>query len=197
MKRFTNPLDNMRIASPCAANWDEMPGDERRRFCRACSLNVYNLSGMTRDEAENLLLASENRVCVRFYRRQDGSVLTGDCPVGWQALKRRASRTATAFVSLCAGIFAGIFAFNQPKTDAPSDAAAGSTPVQYVPPPTGVGYKNDDEIPQLNNPDFLYVGRPDIPAGDSYPVPVPGRLANLDEVKREIIKAKAKKKRKH
>ena len=28
MRKFNNPLDNIRIASPCTANWDEMFGDQ-------------------------------------------------------------------------------------------------------------------------------------------------------------------------
>jgi hypothetical protein len=100
MSKFTNPLSNVKIASPCSQNWGEMIGTERKRFCGECRLNVYNLSGMTATEAENLLLNSEGRLCVRFYRRADGSVLTKDCPVGWQAVKRRVSKTATAAASL-------------------------------------------------------------------------------------------------
>jgi hypothetical protein len=113
MKEFTNPLDNIKVASPCPANWNEMFGDERKRFCSECKLNVYNLSEMTKREAENFLIEAEGRVCVKFYRRDDGTILTKDCPVGWQAVKKRVSRTAKAFVSICAGIFGGIFAFNQ------------------------------------------------------------------------------------
>lgn len=113
MKEFTNPLENIKVASPCPANWNEMHGNERQRYCSECKLNVYNLSDMTRREAENFLINAEGRVCVKFYRRTDGTVLTKDCPVGWQAVKKRVSRTAKAFVSVCAGIFGGIFAFNQ------------------------------------------------------------------------------------
>jgi len=112
MRRSDNPLDNIRIASPCSANWDEMFGDNRKRFCGDCKLNVYNLSDMTRRDAENLLIASEGRLCVRYYRRADGTVLTQDCPVGWQAVKRRASRVATAAFSMVAGLLSGVFAFN-------------------------------------------------------------------------------------
>ena len=101
MKRFTSPLDNVRVASPCAQNWDEMTGGERARFCGECKLHVYNLSGMSRREAENLIFQSEgNRLCVRFFRRADGTILTKDCPVGWRAVKRNISKTATAFASL-------------------------------------------------------------------------------------------------
>lgn len=108
-----NPLNNIRIASPCAANWDEMYGDERKRHCSECKLNVYNLSDMTQTEAENFLINSEGRVCVKFYRRMDGTVLTQDCPVGWQRLKKRVSQMATAVFSMLVGIFGGLFAFNQ------------------------------------------------------------------------------------
>ena len=108
MNKFTNPLENIKIASPCEADWNEMIGNERRRFCGECQLNVYNLSGMSRDDAENLLLNSEGRVCVRFYKRADGTVLTKDCPVGWRALKQRVSKTATAFASLIIGLLSAL-----------------------------------------------------------------------------------------
>ena len=113
MQNFSNPLENIKIASPCKANWNEMLGDERKRYCSECKLNVYNLSDMTKNEAENFLINSEGRVCVKFYRRADGSVLTRDCPVGWQAFKKKVSRRVRAFASVCTGIFGGIFAFNQ------------------------------------------------------------------------------------
>ena len=118
MSKFTNPLDNVSVASPCAQDWNQMMGNERKRYCGDCKLNVYNLSGMTRAEAENLIMNSEGRLCVRFYRRADGSILTIDCPVGWQAIKRRVSRTAAAFASLFFGLLGGLgfaTAYNQTK----------------------------------------------------------------------------------
>jgi hypothetical protein len=68
-----------------------MAGNERQRFCAQCKLNVYNLSEMTRAEAEALVARAEGRVCVRFYRRRDGTMLTRDCPVGLRALRRGAA----------------------------------------------------------------------------------------------------------
>ena len=91
MARFTNPLAHVRVASPCKADWDQMIGTDRVRFCGQCSLNIYNLSAMTRDQAESLIAANEGRLCVRFYRRVDGSILTQDCPVGLRAVRRRLS----------------------------------------------------------------------------------------------------------
>jgi hypothetical protein len=107
----TNLLNNIKIASPCSADWNAMIGDNRKRFCGDCKLNVYNLSEMTKVDAENFLSASEGRVCVRFFRRADGTVLTQDCPVGWAKVKRKISRTATAAFGLFAGLFGGLFAF--------------------------------------------------------------------------------------
>src|SRR5580765_2302016 len=96
MPRFTNHLKHVRVASPCKAEWDEMIGTDRMRFCGQCSLNVYNLSAMTRDEAESLIAANECRLCVRFYRRRDGSIITQDCPVGLRAIRQRTRRIAKA-----------------------------------------------------------------------------------------------------
>lgn len=108
MSRFDSPLNNIKVASPCTVDWEGMFGNDRKRFCGGCSLNVYNLSGMTRDEAEVLLLQSEGRLCVRYYRRPDGTILTTDCPVGWAMVKQKISRVAAAAFSLLLTLFAGI-----------------------------------------------------------------------------------------
>jgi hypothetical protein len=76
-----------------------MIGSDRMRFCGQCNLNVYNLSAMTRDQAESVIAANEGRLCVRFYRRVDGSILTRDCPVGLRAVRRRLSYLAKALVA--------------------------------------------------------------------------------------------------
>ena len=108
MARFNNPLNHVRVAAPCPADWDQMIGSERMRFCGQCSLNVYNLSSMTRSEAESLIARNEGRLCVRFYRRRDGSVITKDCPVGLRAIRRRVSYVARAIGSMMLGLFAGL-----------------------------------------------------------------------------------------
>ncbi len=109
MSKFDSPLNNIRIASPCSADWDEMYGDNRKRFCGECKLNVYNLSDMTRDEAETLMMNAEGRLCVRFYKRADGTVITQDCPVGWAKVKQRTKIYATAFASMVMALFTGLF----------------------------------------------------------------------------------------
>lgn len=109
----TNPLNHIKIASPCSADWNEMYGDNRKRFCSDCKLNVYNLSEMTQTEAENLLFEAEGRLCVRLYRRKDGTVITQDCPVGLAKFKQRVSQAATAIFGLVFGFFGGIFGLSQ------------------------------------------------------------------------------------
>jgi len=80
-------LDSLRIAAPCSARWEDMVGDDRSRHCGHCDQHVFNLSAMTREEAELTMLEKTGDVCVRLFQRADGTVLTTDCPVG--ARRRR------------------------------------------------------------------------------------------------------------
>lgn len=73
-------LDRIRIASPCEARWSAMEGDEQVRTCGQCARKVYDISRLSLSEARKLVARGEDRVCVRFYRREDGTVLTSDCP---------------------------------------------------------------------------------------------------------------------
>src|SRR5579863_8702152 len=92
-------LDRLRIATPCAADWEKMDGDERVRFCELCQKRVYNLSAMTRRQAEALLRREGAGICTKIYRRADGTILTEDCPVGLAAIRRRFARLAGAAFS--------------------------------------------------------------------------------------------------
>ena len=98
----TSPLKNLRVAAPCSANWDDMEGDERTRHCAQCKLNVFNLSDMSQAEAEALIKNKIGRLCVRFFQREDGTIITDNCPVGLRALRNR-----LAWIS--AGLAAGFF----------------------------------------------------------------------------------------
>lgn len=105
-------LDNLKIANPCRADWDAMEWQDeegRARFCRSCRKNVYNVSMMSRKEAEALLNRHEDdlrsgELCVRFARREDGTILTGDCPVGKQEWRR----TKGMFAAIAALFFMAI-----------------------------------------------------------------------------------------
>jgi hypothetical protein len=99
-------LNNIRIASPCSADWEQMPGDDRVRHCQACNLNVYNLPAFTEREIRRLLTEREGRFCARLYQRRDGTVLTQNCPVGVRVVTRRISRIAGAILSFMIPNFA-------------------------------------------------------------------------------------------
>jgi hypothetical protein len=92
-------LANLKVASPCHEDWNAMTGDERARHCASCNLTVFNLSSMTTEDAETLLAAHHTRLCVRFYQRADGTVITTDCPVGGRRKRRRMKIAASAMAA--------------------------------------------------------------------------------------------------
>ena len=106
MTQKEKSLDRLYVSSPCNADWETMPGDERVRFCSQCHLNVYNISALTRKQAEKLIAETEGRLCAKLYRRQDGTIITRDCPIGIRAIKRRVSNVANAALAAIIGIFA-------------------------------------------------------------------------------------------
>ena len=106
-------LTHLRVASPCPARWADMTGDDRARFCAQCQKHVYNLSEMTAEDASDLIREKEGKLCVHFFQRADGTVLTADCPVGAAAVWRRARRLAAAFVALlCSSVAVSVWAGN-------------------------------------------------------------------------------------
>ena len=74
-------LNVLDVPNPCSVSWESMTGDDRVRFCGQCQKSVYHLSSMTRDEAKEIVALSEGNLCVQFWRRADGTVVTQDCAV--------------------------------------------------------------------------------------------------------------------
>ena len=95
-------LDRLDIASPCDRRWDDMmrTADERVRACGGCNKHVYEVSGMTAEEVDRLMLETDGTACVRYYRRADGTILLADCTVG------RRRRTVKRYVA--AGVLAAL-----------------------------------------------------------------------------------------
>ena len=114
MKTPLEQLNDLGVASPCTASWDEMAGDDRVRFCDHCSKNVYNLSALTAVAAIDLIREREGDLCGRFFRRSDGTVLTADCPVGLHHRINRKKKWSTLVASI-AGIFCLTGAANTSK----------------------------------------------------------------------------------
>jgi hypothetical protein len=158
MTRLDSPLHDIRIASPCHVPWEQMKGNQRVRFCQDCALHVYNLSAMTAQEAEDLVLKKEGHLCVLFYQREDGTVLTRDCPRGRIAVQRAARRTATVigmsivamFFLICGllGAFIGVSRLDKGNQQSfPGWFNSGASTSQ---PPTVMGtpvFKSDKMFP--------------------------------------------------
>jgi len=104
-------IRELKIASPCRARWEDMEESDQNRFCHQCQKNVYNFAGMSVDAAQQLILQHQGRLCGRFYRRSDGTLLTEDCPVG---LHWRVRKVAYAAILLLLGTTSA-FALGSPR----------------------------------------------------------------------------------
>lgn len=94
-------LPNIRVASPCPADWNAMIGDSRVRACATCKKNVFNLSAMTRADAESLIRETNGDLCAQYWQRKDGTILLADCTV--QGVRRGHVMTAFAAATAIAG----------------------------------------------------------------------------------------------
>ena len=65
--------NNIRIKEPCHADWSEMDGSEKKRFCGDCSKHVHDLSAMTEYQA-TMVIKTVEKPCVRYSCNPDGSV---------------------------------------------------------------------------------------------------------------------------
>lgn len=92
-------LDRVQIATPCETNWEAMQGDDRVRHCSHCDKHVYNLSQMTRQQAEALLSKTNGKLCARFERGADGGILTTDQTLSLPRFNFRFLRIASATIS--------------------------------------------------------------------------------------------------
>jgi hypothetical protein len=131
-------LPNIRVATPCRADWNQMTGDDRVRACASCNKNVYNLSSMTRDEAESLIVAKEGKLCVRYFQRADGTILLKDCAVGVAQKRKRRVIAVGAAALLGGGVFLALH--KDQKKEAimgamPEPMQGGAVFVEPPPPP--------------------------------------------------------------
>jgi hypothetical protein len=130
MAAHTDPLDQIKVATPCTASWGKMTGDDRVRFCNQCDKNVYHLSAMTRKEALDLVNRTEGKICVRYYERRDGTILTDDCPVGLRLIRRQVARAAGIVFFAVTGLFAwgmSVFASSVPGKEAGRNKTEGKS----------------------------------------------------------------------
>src|SRR5205814_6615234 len=109
------PLETIRVSSPCEKSWDEMHGDDQRRFCDHCNKHVHNLSAMTRNDAERLICENAGSLCVRYAMTEAGNVRTLEYQPAPPALRRARTWVALGILGALAATAAQIFAFSKPK----------------------------------------------------------------------------------
>lgn len=148
-----SPLDNLHIASPCPASWHAMTGDDKARFCKTCQKNVFNISMLTRQEAEALILEKEGNLCVRLARRKDGTIITDDCPIGdiaprfvhqpWQTVRYLAAVVLAVVVAVVNGQAKTVKQVNKHAAHAKKKAAVES----HRPLPGGISFSMPTPTP--------------------------------------------------
>lgn len=152
-----SPLDDIRIAAPCHEDWDTMTGDERTRFCQSCSKNVYNISELSKKDAEALLRSKQGDLCIRLYKRADGTVITDDCPVGLRKLRDRLKLAASLVAGLLATILSTIPVIGKENCDQGKKPAADQKVRLMGKPAVRTGWS----VAQLKISRSYFSGRPD------------------------------------
>jgi hypothetical protein len=119
--------------------WSDMQGGDRVRSCSACEKNVYDLSALTREEANTFLAARVGEaLCVRLFQRADGTVMTADCSVGAKAAdggrrrRRHLAVLAASVMATAAGVV-GCGPSRDARVPAPETEVAGGTFVSGLP----------------------------------------------------------------
>ena len=193
----TKLLDNVYIAAPCSVTWESMVGDDKVRACGGCAKNVFNLSAMTENEAEHFLEENGASQCMIFFRREDGTIMTDNCPQAlrrvrdkWRAFAKSASKIAALMLAfLTSGVSAGA---QVPQTNTLGPAPPGK---KWVSNPAGGGVilVNKDSplraLPQtppviqtpVNTIKSPVRGRPAIHPLTNPTVPKPGKPAVINQ----------------
>jgi|GEM_PF-2348185 len=160
----------LHIAEPCSADWDQMTGDDRKRFCSSCTKHVHNVSELTEGEARELLSENSN-LCVQYAFNREGKILFSDTPdPTWrlfrqaEGLKRLMAAAALvmplAFASACEPDAAST---TEPVASSPLVIGEGGVKIQEQNQGAGrsVEFKPSDPKPQPEEIDVLQ-GEPEV-----------------------------------
>jgi hypothetical protein len=63
---------------------------------------------MTTTEAEELLSNLGGRICVRYFRRADGRIMTRDCPIGVKRVRGQRIWAASGFLAFLFNLAGGV-----------------------------------------------------------------------------------------
>jgi hypothetical protein len=113
---------------------------------------------MTQAEAEDFVAGGEGRLCVRFYRRNDGSILTQNCPIGLRAIRRRVSAVTRAITSVVLSFFAGLGVYEWLSATAIMDERFRGTTGVMVAEPRAFQIQPRPVVPIVKEPPFAIMG---------------------------------------
>lgn len=103
-------LERFKVIDQCPVRWEQMQGGRQERTCTQCEHSVVNVSRMSRDQAEQLIVsrqAAGEKVCIYYDLTPDGRIQTEE-QVGArrgahrQTLKLAAAASAALAVSFTA-----------------------------------------------------------------------------------------------
>ena len=157
-------IDAISIATPCPMKWSKMNRSdiEATRFCDRCHKHVHDVSRMQDSDVVSLLDRSRTDadVCVRLFRRPDGTIVTASCPPPPPAPPKRRRQFTLAMMMGLVTAAGGLFAM-MPVIGPPMRAWMQSwiEPTPPVSPPIAGGYLlgsvcfdlEDDPFNQIDN----------------------------------------------
>jgi hypothetical protein len=147
-----------------------MSGDERKRFCGLCQKNVYNISDMSRKDAEELIREKEGQLCIRMYVRSDGTIISNNCPVGLRLLQKGVHKVYKGIAACFAILLSCLPAFAQNNKSCSDSSGTKTKEAQdirgevYVPPNN-----------QGQNQAIPVLGAPAVNANDNEPRVLQGK----------------------
>ncbi len=167
-------LEVLEIAEPCPADWNAMSmvDGDRVRHCRHCAKNVYNISEMSREAAEELVASrcanatdGHESICVRMYKRADGTVTTADCKGRWRTSITKWARRWSAPVGAALSIVLAMLGCDERTS---SIAVMGDV---IAPPQVMTGIVAPTTRPATTEPEMLQ-GEISVPTSQPTTMPV-------------------------
>lgn len=118
----------VRIASPCAVEWDSMIGNDRVRFCEHCQLSVHNVDRASRKQIKRLVARSKGRLCVNYRQPVPQKLPT---PILYKIGRRTSVIAASAF-SATLSITSAVAGATLKQTSLPHEVAFATRANEYV-----------------------------------------------------------------
>lgn len=99
-------VDRLKIDFPCTADWNQMRGNERIRYCEECNKYVYDFARLPRRQVEEMMAASPGRICAKLTYKNNSLVFLDSKPRP-RPESHRASPLAAAILTAMLGINTG------------------------------------------------------------------------------------------